>query len=84
MFTVESLDDLLSLACLGDVGQGGVGILFGNYEKCIVILLPVLPVLITIGECYGLSIGCKPAVPRLRILYISVENNFGNRNVSIS
>ena len=63
MFTVESLDDLLSLACLGDVGQGRVGILFGNYKKNIVILLSVFPVLITIGECYGLSIGCKLVIP---------------------
>ena len=84
MFTVESLDDLLSLACIGDIGQGRVGVLFGYYEKNIVILLPVLPVLITIGECYGLSIGCKPAVPRLRICDLSVENYLGSRDFSNS
>ena len=82
VFTVESLDDLLSLACPGDVGQGGVGILFRNYEKGIVILLSVPPVLITIGECYLLSIASKLVIPCLRICDISVENNIGNRNVS--
>ena len=82
MFTVESHDDLLSLACLGDVVQGGVGILFGNYEKSILVFLPVLSVFIAIGECYLLSIASKLVIPCLRICDISVENNFGNRNVS--